>query len=324
MSAVATPGIKPDKLLRDLADIWLVMAKPDSEEGSGVLRACSMTLIILVDAEDDATALSEMLSLLMREQPSRAIVIRIQEGADELEARVFAQCWKPFGHSRQICCEQVELVVSLNRLVDVPSIVSPLTAPDLPRVVWFRSSRIAGAPDISGLLTLGDKLIVDSSRLGSPSFADLRTLANAGYVVGDLAWTRLTALRQLIAQLLEAQDPKSVGNVVIEYCGRDAAPEARYLQAWLRSSLPAATVDFHKADGDGDGRIQQITIEPDITIKVNEACAEFELGSLRQHANLSRTTEHALLDEELNIMKRDAVFERALQRMTIWTPLPRS
>ena len=320
----ASPGIlsvvKPDKLLHDLSDIWLSMAKPDSESGSGVLRACSMTLVVIVDDEDDAMDLGETLSLLMREHPSRAIVIRLCEGSGQLEGRVFAQCWKPFGHGQQICCEQVELKASLNRLADVPSIVSPLTVPDLPSVVWFRSSRIASAPDISGLLALGNKLIVDSSRPGSPSFADIRTLAGAGFVVGDLAWTRLTALRQLVAQLLEGKDLTSIRTVVIEHCGHDAGAEAKYLQAWLRSSLLSATVDFLRADTDGDGTIRKLHIDADINIVVGASCADYESGTLHQRANLSSGSEHALLDEELGIMKRDAVFERALQRMTIWKP----
>jgi glucose-6-phosphate dehydrogenase assembly protein OpcA len=316
-----TPSVvKPDKLLHDLSDIWLSMAKPDSESGSGVLRACSMTLVVVVDDEDDAMELGETLSLLMKEHPSRAIVIRLREGSDQLDGRVFAQCWKPFGHGQQICCEQVELTVSLNRLADVPSIVSPLTVPDLPSVVWFRSSRIASAPDISGILALGRKLIVDSSRPGSPSFADIRTLAGAGFVVGDLAWTRLTALRQLVAQLLEPKDLPNVKSVVIEHCGHDAGAEAKYLQAWLRSSLPAATVDFHRTGADGSGRIQKLRIDGDINIAVNDSCADYESGALHHRANLSSGSEHGLLDEELGIMKHDMVFERALQRMTIWKP----
>lgn len=315
------PVVKPDKLLKDLADIWRAMAKPDSESGSGVLRACSMTLIAVVDDEDDAMALSEMLGLLMREHPSRAIVIRLCEGANQLQGRVFAQCWKPFGHEQQICCEQVELTASLNRLADIPSIVSPLTVPDLPSVVWFRSSRVAEAADISGLLALGQKLIVDSSRPGSPSFADIRTLAASGFVVGDLAWTRLTALRELVAQLLDGRELSTIESVIIEHCSHEAGAEARYLQAWLRSSLPLASVDLHRTGKPGDGRIQRLRIHPDINIAVNETCADYESGALKNHANLSSGTEHALLSEELGIVRRDGVFERALQRMTIWKPL---
>src|SRR6185437_4778801 len=103
----------------------------------------------------------------------------------------------------------------------IPSIVSPLAAPDVPRVLWFRSSRIASAPDLGDLLALADKMIFDSARAGAPAFADLRVLANAGFIVGDLAWTRLTKLRQLIAQLLAGRDLQTIRNVLLEYSGSE-------------------------------------------------------------------------------------------------------
>jgi glucose-6-phosphate dehydrogenase assembly protein OpcA len=279
-----------------------------------------MTLIAFVDDDADSTALSDTLGRIMRSHPSRAILVRLREDAGILESRVFAQCWMPSGHHRQICCEQVELSVSLNRMADIPSIVSPLAAPDVPRVVWFRSSSIASVPELGGIIALGDKMIVDSALAGAPTFADLRVLANAGYIVGDLAWTRLTNLRQLIAQLLSGRDLSTVHNVSIEFQGSEALPEAKYLQAWLRSALQAAMVDLRRVDPTGKAKLKAIRIEPDIHIQVEANCAEYRAGSLRQWANLPECTEGELLGEELNIMTHDRIFERVLQRMTAWTP----
>jgi glucose-6-phosphate dehydrogenase assembly protein OpcA len=202
-----TPGaqsVKPDHILHELSELWPSLNKqePGKEEDSGVLRACAMTLIAFVDNDADSMALSDTLGRIMRSHPSRAILVRLREDAGIMESRVSTQCWLPPGHHRQICCEQVELSVSLNRVADIPSIISPLAAPDVPRVIWFRSSGIASVPELGGLIALGDKMIVDSARPGAPTFADLRVLANAGYIVGDLAWTRLTKLRQLIANCL--------------------------------------------------------------------------------------------------------------------------
>ena len=50
-------------------------------------------------------------------------------------------------------------------------------------------------------------MVVDSARPGAPAFADLRTLIAEGCIVGDLAWTRLTRLRELLAQLIGMRDP---------------------------------------------------------------------------------------------------------------------
>jgi len=314
----------PDKILREFSNLWTDAAKQEgSGDGTGLLRACSMTLIAFIDDEDDSTAVGETIALLMREHPSRAIVIRLCERPDVLEARVFAQCWMPFGHNQQVCCEQVELTASLNRLKDVPSVVGPLAAPDLPRVVWIRSSRLSGAPDISGVLTLGDKLIVDSSRPGAPAFADLRFLASAGLIIGDLAWTRITKLRELLAQLLAGKDLSTIKRVTIEHCGTETGQEAKYLQAWLRSALAGATVDFRRTGEEGGGSIKRISVEwasgDPLHIQVSSGCATFESGALRQRANLSSNADHSLLGEELSIIKHDRVFEQTLRRMTVWT-----
>jgi glucose-6-phosphate dehydrogenase assembly protein OpcA len=327
-----TPGaqsIKPDHILHELSELWTSLSEQEKanqpgggvRDGSGVLRACAMTLIAFVDDESDSMALGETLAQIMRAHPSRAIVVRLREDdGGVLESRVFAQCWMPFGQHRQICCEQVEFSVSLNRVADIPSIVSPLAAPDVPRVVWFRSSRIESVPDIGDLLALGDKMIVDSARPGGPAFADLRVLANAGYIVGDLAWTRLTKLRQLIAQLLDGRDLKGIRNVSIEHAGNEAPAQVKYLQAWFRSALSSAAVDLRRLDPSGQSKLQVIRIAPDIQIRVEENCAQYETGALRQRANLPQCSESDLLDEELNIMTHDPIFERALQRMTAWTP----
>jgi len=316
------PTVKPDHILHELSELWTSLNKQETskEDDSSVLRACAMTLIAFVDDDADSTALSDTLGRIMRSHPSRAILVRLREDAGILESRVFAQCWMPSGHHRQICCEQVELSVSLNRMADIPSIVSPLAAPDVPRVVWFRSSSIASVPELGGIIALGDKMIVDSALAGAPTFADLRVLANAGYIVGDLAWTRLTNLRQLIAQLLSGRDLSTVHNVSIEFQGSEALPEAKYLQAWLRSALQAAMVDLRRVDPTGKAKLKAIRIEPDIHIQVEANCAEYRAGSLRQWANLPECTEGELLGEELNIMTHDRIFERVLQRMTAWTP----
>jgi glucose-6-phosphate dehydrogenase assembly protein OpcA len=323
MAAATGPNpVKPDRILKELADLWTSTAKsesPEDREGHGVLRACSMTLIVFVDDEDDSMALGETIAELMREHPSRAIVVRISGKTGVLESRVFAQCWMPFGHHRQICCEEVEITVSLDHLSDTASLVAPLAAADLPRVVWFRSARLAGAADISGILGLGDKLIVDSARPGAPAFADLRSLCTAGFVTGDLAWTRITTLRELIARLLENRDLAAITRAAIEHCGKGPGPEARYLQAWLRSCLSNAAIDF-SSTGEGVGSPKGLRVDPDIYIQIEAGCAQYESGGVRQRANLFSGSDSELLTEELKIMKHDPVFEQALRRMTIWIP----
>src|SRR5450759_4843444 len=99
--------VAPDSILRELAALW---TQQGQQGDAGVLRACTMTLLVIAEAADDAAALGETVAALMPEHPARAILIRLRgEGERALSQRVYQQCWKPFGQRQQICCEQIEI-----------------------------------------------------------------------------------------------------------------------------------------------------------------------------------------------------------------------
>ena len=85
------------------------------QSSGGVLRACAMTLIVLAEDEEDAEQVRQTIGVLMHDHPSRAIVLRALEGAD-LNARVFAECWMPFGSNQQICSEGIEITADAENL----------------------------------------------------------------------------------------------------------------------------------------------------------------------------------------------------------------
>ncbi len=311
--------IKPDKILKELGELWTNMGKEevaggdDQSHGGGLLRACAMTLISFVDDEEDPVSLGETLASLMKEHPSRAVVVRVREGEDFLSARVFAQCWMPFGQRRQICCEQVEITATVDCLADVAAIVSPLAVPDLPRVILLRSARVVRSGGIRKILPLGDKIIVDSSRTGAPGFGELGGLLDAGHIAGDLAWTRITEIRSLLAQLLES---RKIGTVTVEYDGKEAGPEARYLEAWLETSLPDARVGLKGSGSAGSGKPLMIRVDGDLTVQLMSGCAEVRIGELKQRASLPLGADEELLNAELSIVVHDRVFERVLNQIT--------
>ena len=322
MPAAVDQVLKPDKILKELAELWTTMAKPEDGQASadgGVLRACAMTLIAIVDEADDGMAIGETLALLMRDHPSRAIVIRLTDNEGVLEGRVFAQCWMPFGHRRQICCEQVEITVSMGRLEDIPGIVAPLAVPDLPRMVWLRTSKLPDTSLAGQILALGDRIIVDSNRTdsdgkGSPELNDLRVILDRGHLIGDLAWTRITEVRELLAQLLERKDPKSLQQPIVEYCGSKPSTEALYLAGWLETVFPDKRVALKKIEGP-DG-IRAVKIPPDIQMKLGGDCANFQMGGLQERASFRTGSDYELLNEELGITVPDRVFELVLRHLT--------
>src|SRR5258708_37640231 len=102
--------VAPDAILKQLAALWTQEGK---QGDAGVLRACSMTLLIVAEAGDDASALGETVAALMPEHPARTILIRLQgDGERALRERGYQQCWEPFGPRQQIWCEQIEIAAS--------------------------------------------------------------------------------------------------------------------------------------------------------------------------------------------------------------------
>src|SRR5437773_1788177 len=172
--------IQPERILHELSELWVSLGQQNGHESTGVLRACAMTLVVVAEAQEDAAAVGETLALLMRDHPSRAVVVRVRDtGEPDLEARVFAQCWMPFGQRRQICCEQIEISTSNSSLSDVPAVVLPLVVADLPVILWSRMPSLFATPALNSLARIATKTIVDSAAFPD-SAAALRRLSTSG------------------------------------------------------------------------------------------------------------------------------------------------
>src|SRR5579884_764335 len=140
-SAVISPA-QPEQILKGLGKLWTSLGEEEKQQGRPtVLRACAMTLIVATDEPDEGFEASQTISELMREHPSRGIVLAVSGRGDEQpQARVLAQCWKPFGKAQQICCEQIEIKARSESWPNLGPILLALTAADLPVVLWCRHS----------------------------------------------------------------------------------------------------------------------------------------------------------------------------------------
>jgi glucose-6-phosphate dehydrogenase assembly protein OpcA len=311
--------VTPEQILRELDDLWVTLG---AESGAGVLRACTMTLVVLEEASGDAAALGETMAALMPEHPARTIVVRLS-GAGEraLAERVYAQCWMPFGGRRQICCEQIEITASDAALADLPSVVLPLAAPDLPLIVWSRSARLFEMPAFGAIARMAAKVVVDSAGFADPKRALrlLAEMAQSGIPLGDLAWTRLTRWRQVLARLFENRDYLSklarISNVKVVYNG-ELATSAWYMGAWVADALRDAGVA---------AQVVVVTDSGPLPLSVELAGGGFRVALARREdrlvvavddaqscTNLPQPSDYLMMREELGIVRRDAVYDRAL------------
>lgn len=321
-----TSAVQPDRVLRELADLWVSLGK-EGEEGGGVLRACAMTLVTVAGPEDDAQEIGETLAGLMRHHPSRMIVIRLEPACGELAARVFAQCWLPFGSRRQICCEQIEIRTPPHDLADAAAAVLPLVAADLPVAVWLRHPSLLEHRDLNALVSLGGRLITDSARADEPDRAlrRLRELLNAGFPFADLAWTRVTRWRELVAQVFAnpayLERAASLRKMEVWHGGAEPHPSARYLAAWLATCLETAgggaETTFHP--GPAESSISRVSLHGTgmhVELeKVDAALVEVRVDGLSNRAVLQPSSDRSLLDEELRLTPPDRSFLAALDRV---------
>ncbi|MBI1792179.1 MAG: glucose-6-phosphate dehydrogenase assembly protein OpcA [Acidobacteria bacterium] len=320
-----TATIQPERILRELADLWVSLAQ-EHEPSTGVLRACAMTLVVLAEAEEDPAGVGETLAALMRDHPSRAIVVRVDGAGQPLSARVLAQCWMPFGSRQQICCEQIEISATEQALTEVAAVVLPLTAADLPVILWCRIPRLVASPGFSEFARLATKTIVDSAAAPDPRIA-LRQVAGliaGGQLLADLPWTRLTRWRELIAQVFE--NPvyfahlSAISEVKIVHAGAAAPVSAWYLAAWLRNCLEKAgsrpRIGFETTSDRIAGNLGHVELfAPDFHLslgRVDGSAAEIRVNSLVSRTVFAKPNEYEQLREELSISGRDPVFEESL------------
>ena len=309
--------VQPEQILRELSKLW-----KDLGHEEGVLRACSMTLIVVCEGCDDAVEAGGALAELMRVHPSRAIVVRVvNEPEPRLDSRVFAQCWMPFGSRQQICCEQIDISATASRLNDVYTAMLGLTVPDLPVIMWLRGAGFLTLPEFQPMLRIARTIILDSAALPSPfdALAAMDAARKAGWRIKDLCWTRLTRWREIVARIFETSSMRArpITSILVRHTGTEISAEAWYAAAWLTARLRDAEVRFEPGDRILNNGLQGIVLGgPDLQISLlasGETGVEIKVDAVSSRVVLPEMADWRLVGEELSILSNDPVFEPALE-----------
>lgn len=327
-SAVIFPA-QPENILKGLGKLWTSLGQEEKQQGKPtVLRACAMTLIVATDEPDSGFAASQTISELMHAHPARGIVLAVSPEAEKsLEARVLAQCWKPFGKAQQICCEQIEITARPQNWPNVGPTLVGLTVADLPVIFWCRHKaalRQAATGDehagLEAVIELATKVVIDTR--GMPSVAATSLLERwqaRGRVVADLEWTRLTPWREPLAHVFDVCGIKLADfhSIEIEHTDGQPSMEAFYLAGWL--SLYGARVSFRHAEGYLPG-VHRVTLRSDSkTIdfaRTGPDSAVLRSASGRECTyNFGEPAVTALMTEELALMGVDPAFNAAFARV---------
>jgi glucose-6-phosphate dehydrogenase assembly protein OpcA len=185
------------------------------------------------------------------------------------------------------------------------SVVTPLLLPESPVVTWW-PGKAPLVPASDPLGALAQRRVTDSAAARHP-LAVMRERC-AGYVPGDtdLAWTRTTPWRALLAAALDQPHGKILGATVEAEQGNASSD---LLAAWLRLQLQVpATVT--RSDGPGITAARLHTDQGEIALtRPDGRHARYSLpGQPERTVALQRRETSELLAEELRRLDPDEVY----------------
>ncbi|WP_230487250.1 glucose-6-phosphate dehydrogenase assembly protein OpcA [Nocardioides anomalus] len=266
-----------------------------------------LTMVIVAD-EDDADAAMEMGREASHEHPARVLGVILGDGrgASQVDAQV--------GTGSGWTGETALIKLSGEVVKHPDSVVLPLLLPDSPVAVWWPTDPPLD-PAADPLGALAQRRITDSANVSRNHAAVLRNQCKA-YTRGntDLAWTRLTPWRALLAAALDQHPLKVTGGSVT---AERANPSADLLVAWLHSRLGVA-IERKNSKGPGVTAVELTTKEG--PIRIDRPDGRLATYSSPGHPDrpiaLRRRDVHELLAEELRRLDKDDVYASVARALT--------
>jgi glucose-6-phosphate dehydrogenase assembly protein OpcA len=239
------------------------------EEGGAITMGRVLTLVIALDTDEALEESIEAANFASREHPCRVItVLPIDRDAAEprLDAEIRVGADAGAG-------EVVVLRLSGEIADHASSVVLPFLLPDTPVVAWWP----AGAPAVPAKDPLGQlaiRRITDATNTDDPLAAIKSRLK--GYTAGDtdLAWSRITYWRALLASALDQPPFEPIDSAVVS--GLKTEPALDILAGWLASRI--------------DGKVQRAVGDLKVELHRSSETVTLSRPQTGVTATLSRTS----------------------------------
>lgn len=265
-----------------------------------------MTLVFVV-GEDDAESAMDAARAASREHPARVLGVILGDGRGV--ARVDAQVGIGSGWTGETALIRLSGEVTKHPA----SVVLPLLLPDSPVVVWWPTKAPAD-PATDPLGMLARRRITDAAAVPRGKAKAMLTQCRS-YAPGntDLAWTRVTQWRALLAAALDQQPGKVTAATVT---AERISPSADLLSAWLADRL-RISVDRRSSDGPG---ITSVVLEtkpgPVSLVRHDGKLATLAVpGEPDRPVALKRREIAELLAEELRHLDPDDVYATTVKKL---------
>ena len=265
-----------------------------------------MTLVFVVE-EEDAEEAMDIARAASREHPARVLGVILGDGrgAAQVDAKV--------GIGSGWTGETAMITLSGAVTKHSESVVLPLLLPDSPVVVWW-PAKAPDDPAADPLGRLARRRITDAAAVPTGRAKAMLTQCRS-YAPGntDLAWTRITGWRALLAAALDQVQSKVTSASVT---AERISPSADLLSAWLADRLKVK-VQRRSSQGPGITRAVLTTKKGDIVISRGDGklATLSAPGEPDRPVALKRRDLDELLSLELRRLDPDDVYARTVKRM---------
>ena len=258
-----------------------------------------MTLVIVVD-EDGAEDAMQVARRASHEHPARVLGVILGDARGN--PQINAQVGTGAGWTGETALIRLEGEV----VKHAESVVLPLLLPDSPVAIWWPADAPED-PAADPLGRLAQRRITDAAAVTRGKTRAIH-LQCGSYSAGntDLAWTRITPWRALLAAALDQQALKITGGSVT---AERISPSAELLVAWLSDRLK---VPFDRKGSNGPG-ITEVRLDSSAgPIVISRRDGRLATYSTPDHPDrpvaLKRRQLPELLAEELRRLDEDDVY----------------
>jgi glucose-6-phosphate dehydrogenase assembly protein OpcA len=279
----------------------------ERRSAGGVASGLALTLVAVAD-EPSVRAVEDAVTIAAAEHPCRLLIVtralvNTPGVPDRLDAEIIVG-------GRLGPCEAVVMRMQGRLALHAESVVMPLLAPDVPVVTWWHGTppdRIAYDP----LGVVAERRVTDISQCADP-IAALRDRAE-DFAPGDtdLAWTRVTPWRSMLAAALDQKHSKITAAVVE---GEAYNPSTELLGLWLADRLEVP-VERLVSDGPGLTAVTLSTADGDISLdRADGSLAELAMpGQPDRRVALKRRDTADLIAEELRRLDPDDIYKSSVK-----------
>ena len=265
-----------------------------------------LTLVIVVD-EDDAHDALLAARQASREHPARVLAVILGDARGQAVVNAQVGIGDDWTGETAIIRLQGEVVKHAE------SVVLPLLLPDSPVAIWWPTNPPED-PAADPLGALAQRRITDAAGATRSKTRAMRTQCST-YTKGntDLAWTRITPWRALLAAALD-QQPLKVRSARVT--AERISPSADLLQAWLSDRL---RVPVDRATSAGPGITEVVLETKEGPIRISRKDGRLATFSSPDRPDrpvaLRRRELPDLLAEELRRLDEDEIYQATAKRL---------